>query len=208
MRALGWRRRRSCSAINAGFSAQDFTACAAGSPSFKRATRVENACATGSAAVHQGLNAIVSKSARFALIVGANDNDACRGDRQEPLKASYVCDEADIEGGSAGIFVAWWRSIFRNTAINQRLPARCQEPQERCYNPFAQMRKDWAMLRRRERQEPVRAGLLSAPTAAGADGAAPWCSLTRRRRAPWASRGGARRHHADFLPMARRDIQI
>ena len=44
--------------FNAGFSAQDFTASLVlqASPDlrFKRATRVENACATGSAAVHQG----------------------------------------------------------------------------------------------------------------------------------------------------------
>ena len=44
--------------FNAGFSAQDFTASLVlqASPDlrFKRASRVENACATGSAAVHQG----------------------------------------------------------------------------------------------------------------------------------------------------------
>src|SRR5271165_7194901 len=48
--------------FNAGFSPQDFTASLVlqASPDFrfKRATRVENACATGSAAVHQGLKAI------------------------------------------------------------------------------------------------------------------------------------------------------
>ena len=46
--------------FNAGFSAQDFTASLVlqASPDlrFKRATRVENACATGSAAVHGALN--------------------------------------------------------------------------------------------------------------------------------------------------------
>src|SRR5215468_5493272 len=48
--------------FNAGFSAQDFTAAlvlqAAPELRFKRATRVENACATGSAAVHQGIRTI------------------------------------------------------------------------------------------------------------------------------------------------------
>src|SRR3974390_2366236 len=48
--------------FNAGFSAQDFTASLVlqASPDlrFKRAVRVENACATGSAAVPQGLEAI------------------------------------------------------------------------------------------------------------------------------------------------------
>ena len=48
--------------FNAGFSAQDFTASLVlqASPDlrFKRALRVENAWATGSAAVHQGLRAL------------------------------------------------------------------------------------------------------------------------------------------------------
>src|SRR5437016_9534859 len=50
--------------FNAGFSAQDFTASlvlqADDDLRFKRATRVENACATGSAAVHQGLRALAA----------------------------------------------------------------------------------------------------------------------------------------------------
>src|SRR5437868_12632544 len=53
--------------FNAGFSAQDFTASLVlqASPDlrFKRATRVENACATGSAAIHQGLRAIEARAA-------------------------------------------------------------------------------------------------------------------------------------------------
>src|SRR5256885_9328770 len=60
--------------FNAGFSAQDFTAAlvlqAAPELRFKPATRVENACATGSAAVHQALKAIAGKSARIVLGVG------------------------------------------------------------------------------------------------------------------------------------------
>src|SRR5207248_4099381 len=37
---------------------------------FKPATRVENACATGSAAIHMGLNAIAAGKARLVLVVG------------------------------------------------------------------------------------------------------------------------------------------
>src|ERR1700739_3516943 len=51
--------------FQAGFSTQDFTASLVlqASPDlrFTRATRVENACATGSAAVHQGLKAIEAR---------------------------------------------------------------------------------------------------------------------------------------------------
>src|ERR1700733_15497272 len=54
--------------FNGGFSAQDFTASlvlqADPQLRFKPATRVENACATGSAAGHQGLKSIPAGPAR------------------------------------------------------------------------------------------------------------------------------------------------
>src|SRR5262249_40571403 len=60
--------------FNAGFSARVFTPARVrrASPDlrFKRAPRVENACATGWAAVHQGLKAIAAQSARLVLVVG------------------------------------------------------------------------------------------------------------------------------------------
>src|SRR5438270_9266268 len=68
--------------FNAGFSPQDFTASLVlqASPDlrFKRATRVENACATGSAAVHQGINAIAAKAARIVLVVGVEQMTTTR----------------------------------------------------------------------------------------------------------------------------------
>src|SRR6516225_2292685 len=61
--------------FNAGFSPQDFTAAlvlqADPNLRFKPATRVENACATGSAAVHQAVKSIAAGSARCVLVVGA-----------------------------------------------------------------------------------------------------------------------------------------
>src|SRR5690606_18569186 len=60
--------------FNAGFSAQDFTASlvlqADDRLRFKPATRVENACATGSAAVRQGIRALEARAARVVLVVG------------------------------------------------------------------------------------------------------------------------------------------
>ena len=96
--------------FNAGFSPQDFTASLVlqSSPDlrFKRATRVENACATGSAAVHQGLTSIAAGSARVVLVVGAEQMTTTPGPEvgRNLLKASYVREEADIDGGFAGIF--------------------------------------------------------------------------------------------------------
>ena len=58
--------------FNHGFSAQDFPASlvfqADGRLRYKPATRVENACATGSAAIHQGLNLIEAKRGRVVLV--------------------------------------------------------------------------------------------------------------------------------------------
>src|SRR5579862_3140381 len=96
--------------FNAGFSAQDFTAALVlqASPDlrFKRATRVENACATGSAAVHQGIKAIAARSARVVLVVGVEQMTTTPGPDigRNLLKASYVREEAEVDGGFAGIF--------------------------------------------------------------------------------------------------------
>src|SRR5437870_9845569 len=96
--------------FNAGFSPQDFTASlvlqADPDLRFKPATRVENACATGSAAVHQGLKAIEAKAARIVLVVGVEQMTTTPAAEigRNLLKASYVREEADIEGGFAGIF--------------------------------------------------------------------------------------------------------
>src|SRR2546423_14148690 len=60
--------------FNAGFSPQDFTASlvlqADPQLRFKPATRVENACATGSAAVHQGIRAIEAGAGKNGLVGG------------------------------------------------------------------------------------------------------------------------------------------
>ena len=73
---------------------------------FKPATRVENACATGSAAIHMGLNTLAARKARFVLVVGVEKmtelNSAQAG--EVLIKASYVAEEANIEAGFAGIF--------------------------------------------------------------------------------------------------------
>jgi len=96
--------------FNAGFSLQDFTAALVlqASPDlrFKRATRVENACATGSAAVHQGLKAIAAGGARIVLVVGVEQMTTTPAAEigKNLLKASYVREESDIDGGFAGIF--------------------------------------------------------------------------------------------------------
>src|SRR5499433_2527929 len=81
--------------FNAGFSPQDFTASlvlqADPALRFKPTTRVENACATGSAAVHQGIRAIKAGDARVVLVVGVEQMTRTPAAEigKNLLKASY-----------------------------------------------------------------------------------------------------------------------
>src|SRR5713101_2114794 len=94
--------------FNGGFVRQDFPASLVfqADPAFrfKPATRVENACATGSAAIHQGLNAIAAKRARTVLVVGVEKMSEVTGPRVGDIlmSASYLKEDSAIEGGIAG----------------------------------------------------------------------------------------------------------
>src|SRR4051794_38383232 len=136
--------------FNAGFSAQDFTASlvlqASADLRFKRATRVENACATGSAAVHQGLRAIEAKAARIVLVVGAEQMTTTPPAEigRNLLKASYVREEADIDGGFAGIFGKIAGLYFQKWGDQSDALARIAAKNHKngVGNPYAQLRKD------------------------------------------------------------------
>src|ERR1700743_400007 len=96
--------------FNAGFSAQDFTAAlvlqADPNLRFKPATRVENACATGSPTVHQGIRAIASGAAKIVLVVGVEQMTRTPGPEigRNLLRASYLPEDGDTPGGFAGVF--------------------------------------------------------------------------------------------------------
>src|SRR6201987_319171 len=136
--------------FNAGFSAQDFTASLVlqASPDlrFKRATRVENACATGSAAVHQGLKAIEAKAARIVLVVGVEQMTTTPSAElgRNLLKASYVREEANIDGGFAGIFGTIAGRYFQKSGDQSDALARIAAKNHKngVGNPFAQIRRD------------------------------------------------------------------
>src|SRR5438105_5855866 len=86
--------------MNGGFVRQDFPASLVfqADPGFrfKPATRVENACATGSAAIHQGLNAIGAKRARTVLVVGVEKMSEVTGPRVGDIlmSASYLKEDS------------------------------------------------------------------------------------------------------------------
>src|SRR6202795_1893991 len=95
---------------NAAFSPQDFTAALVLQVDpqlrFKPATRVENACATGTAAVHQGIRAIAAGAAKIVLVVGVEQMTRTPGPEigRNLLRASYLPEDGDTPGGFAGVF--------------------------------------------------------------------------------------------------------
>ena len=205
--------------FNAGFSAQDFTASLVlqASPDlrFKRATRVENACATGSAAVHQGLKAIAATTARIVLVVGAEQMTTTPGPEvgRNLLKASYVREEADIDGGFAGIFGQIAGLYFQRWGDQSDALARIAAKNHKngVGNPYAQIRKDlgYEFCRTESDKNPRVAGPLKRTDCSLVSDGAAAVVLTDVETALKMKKAlvfRAAQHVQDFLPMSRRDV--
>ena len=205
--------------FNAGFSAQDFTAALVlqASPElrFKRATRVENACATGSAAVHQGLKAIAGHSARIVLVVGVEQMTTTPAPEigRNLLKASYVREEAEIDGGFAGIFGKIASLYFQKWGDQSDALAMIAAKNHKngVGNPYAQMRKDlgYEFCRTESEKNPFVAGPLKRTDCSLVSDGAAAVVITDVETALRLGRAVAFRaaeHVQDFLPMSKRDI--
>jgi len=205
--------------FNAGFSAQDFTASLVlqASPDlrFKRATRVENACATGSAAVHQGLKAIAAGAGRIVLVVGVEQMTTTPAPDigRNLLKASYVREEADIDGGFAGIFGKIAGLYFQKYGDQSEALAMIAAKNHKngVGNPYAQMRKDFGyeFCRRESEKNPFVAGPLKRTDCSlVSDGAAAvvLADVETALKLGKAVVFRAAQHVQDFLPMSKRDI--
>src|ERR1700744_4442313 len=205
--------------FTAGFSAQDFTASLVlqASPDlrFKRATRVENACATGSAAVHQGLKSIAAGSARIVLVVGVEQMTTTPPAEigRNLLKASYVREEADIDGGFAGIFGKIAGLYFQRWGDQSDALARIAAKNQKngVGNPYAQIRKDlgYDFCRAESEKNPLVAGPLKRTDCSlVSDGAAALVlgDIDTALKLDMAIVFRAAQHVQDFLPMSRRDV--
>lgn len=207
--------------FNAGFSPQDFTASlvlqADDTLRFKPATRVENACATGSAAVRQGIRAIEAKASRVVLVVGVEQMTATPGPEigKNLLKASYLPEDGDIPAGFAGVFGQIAQAYFqRHGDQSDALAAiAAKNHKNGVNNPFAQMRKDlgFDFCRQESEKNPFVAGPLKRTDCSlVSDGAAALVltdtetALSMRRAVAFR----ANQHVQDFLPMSKRDILL
>ncbi|TIT66210.1 MAG: thiolase domain-containing protein [Mesorhizobium sp.] len=205
--------------FNAGFSAQDFTASlvlqADDRLRFKPATRVENACATGSAAVRQGIRAIDANAARVVLVVGAEQMTTTPGPEigRNLLKASYLPEDGDTPAGFAGVFGKIAQAYFQRYGDQSDALAMIAAKNHKngVDNPYAQMRKDFGyeFCRQESEKNPFVAGPLKRTDCSlVSDGAAALVladtatALKMRRAVAFR----ANEHVQDFLPMSKRDI--
>lgn len=207
--------------FNAGFSPQDFTASlvlqADDGFRFKPATRVENACATGSAAVHQALKTVEAKRARTVLVVGVEQMTRTPSAEigRNLLRASYLAEDGDTEGGFAGVFGKIAQSYFQRHGDQSDALAMIAAKNHRngVANPYAQMRKDlgFEFCRAESDKNPFVAGPLKRTDCSlVSDGAAALVIADAEVAAemPRAVAFRATAHAQDFLPMSKRDILL
>jgi len=202
-----------------GFSPQGFTASLVFQASddfrFKPATRVENACATGSAAVHQGIDFLEARRGKVVLVVGVEKMTDLKGPAvgDALLAASYLKEESDIEGGFAGVFgkiaQAYYQRYGDQTEALARIAAKNHK--NGVSNPYAQIRKDlgFEFCRDISDKNPLVAGPLKRTDCSlVSDGAAAVVltdvetALGREKAVAFRSRA----HVNDFLPMSKRDV--
>ncbi len=205
--------------MNAGFVRQEFPASlvlqAEPALRFKPATRVENACATGSAAIHQGLNAIAAKRARTVLVVGVEKMTEVSGQQVGDIliKASYLKEEGEIEGGFAGVFGRITQAYFQRYGDQSDALARIAAKNHRngAANPLAHIQKDlgYEFCRNVSDKNPFVAGPLKRTDCSlVSDGAAALvlADVDTALGLDKAVVFRAAEQVNDFLPMSKRDI--
>ena len=205
--------------FNAGFSPQEFTTSlvlqASDAFRFKPATRVENACATGSAAVHQAIKSIEAGRARTTLVVGVEQMTRTPGAEigKILLKASYLPEDGETPGGFAGVFGQIAGAYFQRHGDQSDALAMIAAKNHKngVANPYAQMRKDigFAFCRAESEKNPFVAGPLKRTDCSLVSDGAAALVITDGETAEGMRRAVAFRataHAQDFLPMSKRDI--
>ncbi|HJS84439.1 MAG TPA: acetyl-CoA acetyltransferase [Acetobacteraceae bacterium] len=207
------------SLFNNGFSAQDFPASLVlqhlPELRFKPATRYENACASGSAAVHGARDFLAAGRGRFALVIGVEKMTATPGKEVGDylLKASYKKEESDIPAGFAGVFGRIAERYFQRYGDQSDALAAIAAKNHKngVANPFAQMRRDlgFEFCRTLSEKNPyVAPPLKRTDCSLVSDGAA---ALVLTDAETASAMGKAIRFRAavqvnDYLPISKRDI--
>mgnify|MGYP001317865255 FL=1 len=204
--------------FNNGFQKQDFHgALPAVSQSDLRhvpAMRVENACATGSAAIHTAMNAIEAKKAKTTLVVGVEKMTDVSSDKVGDilLGASYRPEEGSTKGGFTGVFASIAKSYFQKYGDKSDTLAKiaAKNHENGCSNPLAHMQKNLGFEfcnSISEKNPYVAEPLRRTDCSMVSDGAAALIiqdfdlSLSAKRAIAFR----ARRHVNDILPLSKRE---
>lgn len=205
--------------LNNGFSKQGFEAglvsVVAPELAHTPAIRTENACATGSAALYTAIDFIESGRGRIALVVGAEKMTATPNKEVGDilLSACYRKEEAEVEGGFAGIFGKIAQNYFQRhgdrSAELGMIAAKNHA--NGVANPFAQIRKDLgvAFCSTVSEKNPLVAGpLRRTDCSLVSDGAAALVVADRETAQALSRAVGfrARAQRNDALPISRRDV--
>ena len=108
--------------------------------------RVENACATGSAAIHTALNSIEAKKSKLNLVVGV-EKMTDRSTKEAGdilLGASYRKEEDKIDGGFAGVFAQITDTYFQRYGDQSKYLSKIAAKNHKngAVNPYAHMQVD------------------------------------------------------------------
>ena len=108
--------------------------------------RVENACATGSAAIHTALNSIEAKRSKLNLVVGV-EKMTDRSTKEAGdilLGASYRKEEDKIDGGFAGVFAQITDTYFQRYGNQTKYLSKIAAKNHKngALNPYAHMQVD------------------------------------------------------------------
>lgn len=108
--------------------------------------RVENACATGSAAIHTALNSIEAKRSKLNLVVGV-EKMTDRSTKEAGdilLGASYRKEEDKIDGGFAGVFAQITDTYFQRYGDQNKYLSKIAAKNHKngSLNPYAHMQVD------------------------------------------------------------------
>ena len=201
------------------FSPQGFTSSlvfqASDALRFKPATRVENACATGSAAVHQGLDFIEARRGKVVLVIGVEKMTDLQGAQvgDALLSASYLKEESNIEDGFAGVFGKITQAYFQKYGDKSEALAgiAAKNHKNGVCNPYAQIRKDlgFDFCNTVSEKNPIVASPLKRTDCSLVSDGAAAIVLADTATALGCRKAVAirsRAHVNDFLPMSKRDI--
>ena len=204
--------------FNGGFVRQDFSAAlaAVAIPELRHtpAVRMENACATGSAAIWAALDALASGRVKRALVIGMEKMNTLPNAQigETLLRCSYVKEEGDTPGGFAGVFGKIATEYFERFGDQSDALAAISAKNHAngVHNPYAQMRRDlgFDFCRQPTDKNPFVAGPLKrSDCSLVSDGAAALVlSLEPLSGAAVpAVRWRSRTQVNEFLPLSRRD---